>query len=90
MVSIRDDSSTEGKVDPDFKPDPDFKAYPVDGVNDTSVSKRGGKTFDNDTLQANYAPIEGYEGAHRYDPNFEWEPQEEKRLVRKVSHFLVN
>ena len=31
-----------------------------------------------------YQPTKGYEGAHRYDPKFEWEPQEEKKLVRKV------
>ena len=31
-----------------------------------------------------YTPIENYEGRHRYDPKFEWEPKEEKKLVRKV------
>jgi hypothetical protein len=31
-----------------------------------------------------YKPIEKYEGAHRYDPYFEWEPQEERKVVRKV------
>lgn len=35
-----------------------------------------------------YAPIEAYEGRHRYDASFEWEPKEEKRLVRKVSSCL--
>ena len=35
--------------------------------------------------EAFYAPIEAFEGRHRYDPAFEWEPREEKRLVRKVS-----
>lgn len=37
----------------------------------------GDKTF--------YMPIERYEGRHRYDPDFQWEPKEEKKLVRKVS-----
>lgn len=32
-----------------------------------------------------YKPIAEYEGAHRWDPSFEWEPKEEKRLVRRVS-----
>ena len=32
-----------------------------------------------------YKPIEKYEGYHRYDPYFEWEPKEEKKVVRKVS-----
>ena len=31
-----------------------------------------------------YKPIDSYEGLHRWDPEFEWEPKEEKRLVRKV------
>lgn len=32
-----------------------------------------------------YKPIPEYEGAHRYDPLFEWDPKEERKLVRKVS-----
>lgn len=31
-----------------------------------------------------YKPIPSYEGAHRWDPYFEWNPKEERRLVRKV------
>ena len=42
-------------------------------------------TFDTSSLESHYAPIEQYEGRHRYDPKFEWTPQEEKRVVRKVS-----
>ncbi len=41
-----------------------------------------------DTNDTFYAPIEAYEGRHRYDPKFEWEPREERRLVRKVSNRL--
>jgi hypothetical protein len=26
----------------------------------------------------------GYEGRHRFDPDYTWTPEEEKRLVRKV------
>jgi hypothetical protein len=44
----------------------------------------------NDTNEAFYAPIEAYEGRHRYDPEFEWEPNEEKRLVRKVSDDMID
>lgn len=32
-----------------------------------------------------YKPIATYEGAHRWDPNFEWTEQEEKRMIRKVN-----
>ena len=35
-------------------------------------------------LEAFHVPIATYEGRHRYDPEFTWEPEEERRLVRKV------
>ena len=41
-----------------------------------------------DSNEAFYAPIEAFEGRHRYDTEFHWEAQEEKRLVRKVSRCL--
>lgn len=31
-----------------------------------------------------YKPIDEYEGAHRYDPLFEWTEKEERSLVRRV------
>lgn len=34
--------------------------------------------------ESRYAPVEQYEGRHRYDPKFEWKPREERKLVRKV------
>jgi hypothetical protein len=36
-------------------------------------------------LQRHYAPIEAYEGRHRYDPTVQWTEKEEKTLVRRVS-----
>lgn len=55
-------------------------------VTEKSIFKRStrGATFDNDSLEELYVPIEAYEGRHRYDPKFEWDPKEEKRVVRKV------
>ena len=32
-----------------------------------------------------YAPIDEYEGKHRYDPTAEWTEKEEQVLVRRVS-----
>jgi hypothetical protein len=32
-----------------------------------------------------YKPIDTYEGLHRWDPDFEWTEEEERRIVRKVS-----
>lgn len=48
------------------------------------AARRRPGTFENDSLESFYKPVDSYEGAHRYDPNFEWEPQEERRVVRKV------
>lgn len=41
-------------------------------------------TFMNGGFDAYYRPGEHWEGIHRYDPDFTWDPAEEKRLVRKV------
>ena len=35
-----------------------------------------------------YRPISTYEGIHRWDPDFEWTEQEEKRLIKKVSNLV--
>lgn len=47
-----------------------------------------GKADDAETvrtrLQKYYAPIDTYEGRHRYDPKAKWAPEEEKRLVRRL------
>ena len=43
-------------------------------------------TFETRGNESYYTPIEEYEGKHRYDPTFEWEPHEERKLVRKVSN----
>ncbi|KAF2655936.1 MFS general substrate transporter [Lophiostoma macrostomum CBS 122681] len=58
---------------------------------DTEVNKFGlrtrereGVTFTTKGLEDHYIPIESYEGRHRYDPKFEWEPEEERRVVRKI------
>lgn len=41
-------------------------------------------TFATSGLDKYYRPIDGYEGIHRFDPDFEWDPEEERRVVRKV------
>lgn len=37
-----------------------------------------------------YKPIPTYEGIHRWDPEFEWTEEEEKKVVRKVSGLLFS
>jgi hypothetical protein len=57
---------------------------------ETEVHKSGrgyreGVTFATQGLrQDTYRPVDSYEGLHRYDPDFEWEPEEERKVVRKV------
>lgn len=46
------------------------------------------RTFDGDSTDSFYKPIDSYEGRHRWDPEFQWEEKEERRLVRKVSLVL--
>ena len=36
-----------------------------------------------------YKPIPTYEGIHRWDPDFEWTEEEEKKIVRKVRFFTL-
>lgn len=41
-------------------------------------------TFDATEGHHFYRPIDSYEGIHRWDPEFKWTQEEEKRIVRKV------
>lgn len=34
-----------------------------------------------------YKPVEGFEGAHRFDPSAQWSQEEENKLVRRVRWF---
>ncbi|KAL2854566.1 major facilitator superfamily domain-containing protein [Aspergillus pseudodeflectus] len=44
----------------------------------------GKSTFNSVEDHRFYKPIDSYEGLHRWDPHFEWTPEEEKRIVRKI------
>lgn len=48
------------------------------------VGKRGTTWAANGLKVAHYRPVDSYEGLHRYDPDFEWEPEEERKVIRKV------
>jgi hypothetical protein len=53
---------------------------------DTNVTETADESVFNDPRAADiYAPIEKYEGAHRFDPNATWTEAEELSLVRRVS-----
>lgn len=72
----------------------DSKAFPVALVDEPVIFDAAGKTresaFDTDSFEHHYKPIEEYEGYHRWDPSFQWEAKEEKKLVRKVCHSTTN
>ncbi|CAI6259293.1 unnamed protein product [Periconia digitata] len=75
-------------VDPDVvKDDTQFDASPSTSATELSTAgqRRDGATFTAKGLKTElYEPIDSYEGKHRYDPDFDWEPEEERRVVRKI------
>lgn len=42
-------------------------------------------SFDTTEAARFYKPVPTYEGYHRWDPDLEWDEQEEKKIVRKVN-----
>ena len=46
-----------------------------------------GEAISNSVLRQIYGPVDSYEGLHRYDSDFKWSKDEERRVVRKVSLF---
>jgi|HubBroStandDraft_4_1064222.scaffolds.fasta_scaffold303593_1 hypothetical protein len=68
FVSVRNDGSGTSK-----------------GDFDTNVIETADGSVFNDSRTADiYAPIEKYEGAHRFDPKATWTAEEELSLVRRV------
>jgi len=57
------------------------------GVHSSSKGRRGETAFSTHGLrQDNYRPVDTYEGIHRYDPDVEWEPEEERKVVRTLGY----
>ena len=57
----------------------------VGSIDDETSSKSSGRrAWDQVDDPRFYKPIDTYEGIHRWDPEVEWTPEEEKKLVRKV------
>lgn len=73
--------------------DLDSKALPSGTSSSTSLdaAERSNRikdlsdcAFDTSEDPRYYKPIPSYEGIHRWDPDFDWEEEEEKRVLRKV------
>lgn len=59
-------------------------------LGDVGAGKRGTTWATSGLKQSHYQPVDSYEGLHRYDPNFDWEPEEERKVVRKArSHASI-
>lgn len=56
-----------------------------DNIDEEASLKSAAKSFPADEgLEVFYKPVDGYEGAHRFDPKFQWTAAEEGKVVRKV------
>jgi hypothetical protein len=65
-------------------PDVPKSDYSSANASETELQPKGA-AFSGAGLKAKfYKPIDRYEGKHRYDPDFVWEPEEERKVVRKV------
>lgn len=84
-----------GAGDYDSKPVPRIAAASDSGsTSSNEVGRRGqvkviDSTFDTTEDPRYYKPIPDYEGIHRWDPDFEWTEDEEKKVVRKVCSRLL-
>lgn len=73
------------ELDHDVKKETVRDAVPIEyGSSSESSSDAEDKTFIRVDGEDTYVPIDKYEGRHRWDPEFEWDPAEEKKLVRKI------
>ena len=61
------------------------KVTPRIPFQEASIITRGDDAaFASEGLHDYSKPIDSYEGRHRWDPEFEWDEKEERRLIRKV------
>lgn len=56
---------------------------------DISVCRLSVVPVGRENLAEALPPHESYEGRHRWDPTFSWEPSEERKLVRKTDLYLL-
>jgi len=80
-VSLAEPSKELGVSTRPVEKDTDGSPPPKDKQAHTSSN-----TFVSEGLDDYCKPMESYEGYHRYDPDFVWEPKEEKKIVRKVRY----
>ncbi|KAL4981426.1 major facilitator superfamily domain-containing protein [Aspergillus falconensis] len=75
----------ETKKGPEVVVESEASSNDNDGIKDRRRFKEYNEAaFDQSEDPRFYKPIPEYEGIHRWDPDFDWTEDEEKRLVRKV------
>jgi hypothetical protein len=81
---------TIGGKDISFAPvDKDSVAESIDDFENRGIAGVHGSVFDDTDAKLFYAPVEKYEGRHRFDPDATWTPEEEHRLLKTVGLFPV-
>lgn len=74
----------------DLKDDPPKKSINGSGPEAASVSHLSVARVGREELSDALPPHETYEGRHRWDPNFTWTAEEEKKVVRKTDFYLLS
>lgn len=70
---------------------PDIEARQASlGRADSSDVSKAHVEVGRENLHAALPPHESYEGAHRFDPTASWDPEEERRVVRKTDIRLLS
>lgn len=82
MANFQSDESYGAGIDAKDVHKSGTDAFSDSSSDQNSISE--GKTFLTAGLKDAYAPIDKYEGKHRWDVNFQWTPEEERKIVRKV------
>ena len=93
LVLLLDRNMSDAKYDTS----PDLSTVDLSGTESPIPGVVHDGTYIKAGLEEFYVPIEKFEGRHRYDPSFAWDPSDERRLVRKVTpplallrRFVVN
>ncbi|KAK5009266.1 hypothetical protein LTR28_001901 [Elasticomyces elasticus] len=87
MADIRRASSSNNSLPPKAE----VNIFLATAVNESSVFRKTvDQTFDNESIESFYKPMDSYDGRHRYDPDLQWEPEEEKRVVRKIDYRICS
>ncbi|KAJ5766280.1 uncharacterized protein N7511_003896 [Penicillium nucicola] len=82
-MAIEDDKAVQISASPKDSPGTSIGDNSDKEQQQIYSSKREG-TFEASDSPHLFRPIDNYEGLHRWDPDFQWTEQEEKKIVRKI------